>query len=109
MTIRDYQKKLDAILQCYETPYWSPLSNAAHLAEEVGEVSRVLNHMYGDKPKKASEDPDDLAGELGDVLFTLVCIANSEGVDLQDQLQSGIDKLQIRDKDRFKKKTKSIA
>ncbi len=104
MTINEYQKELDKILQAYEKPYWSPLSNVAHLVEEVGEVARVMNHKYGDKPKKKTEDPDNLADELGDVLFTLVCIANSEGVDLEQQFQTSIDKLTIRDKDRFNKK-----
>lgn len=105
MGIKEYQEVLDKILQEYETPYWSPLSNAAHLSEEVGEVARILNHMYGDKPKKASEDPDDLADELGDVLFTLVCIANAEGIDLEKQAKKAIEKLTVRDKDRFEKKS----
>jgi NTP pyrophosphatase (non-canonical NTP hydrolase) len=52
MTISEYQKHLDKILQTYKTPYWSPLSNMARLTEEVGEVARALNHMYGYKPKK---------------------------------------------------------
>jgi NTP pyrophosphatase (non-canonical NTP hydrolase) len=104
MTISEYQKHLDTILQEYEKPYWSPLSNVAHLVEEVGEVARVMNHLYGDKPKKSSESPDDLADELGDVLFTLVCIANAEGVDLQLQADKAIEKLTVRDKDRFAKK-----
>jgi NTP pyrophosphatase (non-canonical NTP hydrolase) len=63
-----------------------------------------MNHKYGDKPKKSSESPDDLADELGDVLFTLVCIANAEGVDLQKQAHKAIEKLTIRDKNRFAKK-----
>jgi len=104
LTLREFQKKLDEILQEYETPYWSPLSNTAQLVEEVGEVARVINHMYGDKPKKPGDGEDDLAGELGDVLFTVICIANSQGIDLQDQLQAGLDKLLIRDKDRHPKK-----
>ena len=105
MTIKEFQKQLDDILQEYETPYWSPLSNVAHLVEEVGEVARVVNHMYGDKPKKDSEEPDNLAEELGDTLFTLICIANSEGIDLQDQLDASLQKLLVRDKDRFNKKS----
>lgn len=104
MKISEYQKKIDESVQSLEKPYWSPLSNVAHLVEEVGEVARVMNHMYGDKPKKASESPDDLADELGDVFFTLVCIANAEGVDLEKQAMQALEKLTIRDKDRFKKK-----
>jgi NTP pyrophosphatase (non-canonical NTP hydrolase) len=104
MGIKEYQDKLDVLLQGYEKPYWSPLSNTAHLVEEVGEVARVMNHLYGDKPKKPTEEPDDLAGELGDVFFTLVCIANAEGIDLEDQASKAIEKLTVRDKDRFAKK-----
>jgi len=104
MTIREYQKNLDEILQDYKKPYWSPLSNVARLAEETGEVARVINHKYGDKPKKPSETPDDLPDELADVMFTLVSIANSEGIDLESAMQKSIEKLTVRDKDRFAKK-----
>jgi NTP pyrophosphatase (non-canonical NTP hydrolase) len=104
MTINEYQKHLDKILQGYETPYWSPLSNMAHLTEEAGEVARILNHMYGDKPKKSTEDKDDLADELADVMFSVICIANSEGILLEEPMMKSIEKLTVRDKDRFAKK-----
>ncbi|MDQ3123395.1 MAG: nucleotide pyrophosphohydrolase [bacterium] len=102
------QKKIDDILQDYEKPYWDPLSNVAHLAEEVGEVARIINHRYGDKPKKANEKEDDLEDELADLLWSLICIANQEGVNLDKGIQRAIDKLLIRDKDRFKKKSEAI-
>lgn len=98
------QKQIDDILQEYEKPYWEPLSNVARLAEEVGEVSRIINHKYGDKPKKQTEAADDLEDELADVLWSVICLANSEGIDLDKGIQRAIDKLVIRDKDRFKKK-----
>ena len=97
------QKKIDDILQQYEKPYWEPLSNVARLTEEVGEVARIINHKYGDKPKKATETPDDLEDELADILWSVICIANSEGVNLDRGMQRAIDKLLVRDKDRFKK------
>lgn len=109
MTIKEYQKQLNAILQQYEKPYWEPLSQLARLTEEVGEAARILNHKYGDKPKKAGEKEDDLADELGDIMYTCVVLANSEGIDLEEAMKKAIDKLQIRDKDRFKKKTERIA
>ena len=62
-----YQKRIDTILKQYEKPYWDPLSQLARLAEEVGEVGRILNHRFGDKPKKPTEAPDDLEEELADV------------------------------------------
>ncbi len=103
-TLGDIQKKIDDILQDYEKPYWEPLSNVARLVEEVGEVARIVNHKYGDKPKKPTETEDDLEDELADVLWTVICLANQEGVDLDRGMQRAIDKLLVRDKDRFKKK-----
>lgn len=98
------QKQIDDILQGYEKPYWEPLSNVARLVEEVGEVARIVNHKYGDKPKKPTEKDDDLEDELADVLWTVICLANQEGIDLDKGMQRAIDKLVIRDKDRFAKK-----
>lgn len=102
--LSEIQKRIDDILQGYETPYWSPLSNVARLSEEVGEVARVINHKYGDKPKKNGEKDDDLEDELADVLWTIICLANQEGINLDNGLERSIDKLLIRDKDRFAKK-----
>ncbi|QQS64551.1 nucleotide pyrophosphohydrolase [Candidatus Saccharibacteria bacterium] len=103
-SLNSLQKRIDDILQQYEKPYWGPLSNVARLAEEVGEVARVINHRYGDKPKKSNEKADDLEDELADVLWTVICLANQEGIDLDHGIQRSIDKLLIRDKERFKKK-----
>lgn len=104
MSLQDYQKEIDDWLQQYKVPYWQPLSQFARLTEEVGEVGRVLNHKYGDKPKKPTEEPDDLAGELGDILFDVMCLANSEDINLDDALQKVLTKVKTRDKDRFEKK-----
>lgn len=103
-TLKDIQKQIDDILQGYEKPYWSPLSIMARLTEETGEVARILNHKYGDKPKKPTEKDDDLEDELADVLWTVILLANREGVDLDAGLQRAIDKLLVRDKDRFERK-----
>ena len=103
--LHDIQKQIDDLLQGYEKPYWGPLSNVARLAEEVGEVARVVNHRYGDKPKKLTESEDDLEDELADVLWTIICLANQESIDLDKGLQRAIDKLLVRDKDRFAKKS----
>lgn len=104
-SLYDIQKQIDDILQEYEKPYWEPLSNLARLTEEVGEVARIINHKYGDKPKKPTESEDDLEDELADVLWSIICLANSEGVNLDRGIRRAIDKLIVRDKDRFKKKT----
>ena len=104
MTISEYQKHVDEILQQYKKPYWEPLSQLARLTEEVGEVSRILNHAYGDKPKKDTEEHEDLADELADVVYTAVVLANSQGIDLQEPLMKALEKLQVRDAGRFEKK-----
>lgn len=104
MSLKYYQKKVDDTLQPYVKPYWDPLSNLARLIEEVGEVSRILNHQYGDKPKKPDEPEQILGDELADVIYTVICIANSQGVELDDHLEKAIAKLEARDKDRFEKK-----
>lgn len=106
--IADYQKIIDDELQQYEKPYWAPLSILARMIEEVGEVSRILNHKYGDKPKKSSEEHEDLADELADVLYTVICMANSEGIELDEPLKKAIAKLSTRDKGRFAKKQQKV-
>ncbi len=104
MTLADYQKQIDDMLQGLEKPYWHPLSQMARLSEEVGEVARILNHQFGDKPKKPTEEHEDLADELADVLYTVLCLANSQKIALDKPLQRAIAKLETRDKGRFKKK-----
>lgn len=102
--LADAQKAVDDWVQEYEKPYWEPLSIFARLSEEVGEVGRVLNHQYGDKIKKEDEVPDDLAAELGDVLFALICLANAHDIDLDEAFSKTIEKSRTRDRDRFTKK-----
>ncbi|MES2225887.1 MAG: nucleotide pyrophosphohydrolase [Patescibacteria group bacterium] len=101
---KDAQKKLDDWAQTLEEPYWPPLSELAALTEEVGEVARLLNHMYGSKPKKVEEAQQELGGELMDVIFATMCIANSHGIDLDPEFEKMMDKCYGRDKDRFAKK-----
>jgi NTP pyrophosphatase (non-canonical NTP hydrolase) len=103
-SLADYQKEIDDMLQAYETPYWEPLSILARLIEEVGEVARILNHQYGDKPKKATEKPQELSEELADVLYSIICLANREGISLEGPLERAIAKLETRDAGRFTKK-----
>lgn len=103
-TLKQYQKEIDNWAQLHETPYWSPMSQLARVIEEVGELARIYNHEYGDKIKKPTEEPDDFEGEIGDIIFALMCIANRHGVDLDAAVQSAVDKAQGRDKDRFPRK-----
>jgi NTP pyrophosphatase (non-canonical NTP hydrolase) len=104
VSLSDYQKEVDDWLQGYKVPYWEQLSQLARLMEEVGELSRVYNHAYGGKVKKATEEPDDLEGELGDILFTVICLANSDKIDLDEALKKVIIKAKTRDRDRYERK-----
>ena len=104
MPLKSYQEEIDDWAQSLKVPYWSPFSQLARLSEEVGELARVYNHKYGEKPKKPTEEPDDMAGEMGDILFDLICMANTEGINLDEALQGVITKAKTRDKDRFEKK-----
>lgn len=104
-TFKQYQKEVDDWAQTLEKPYWSPMSQLARIVEEVGELARVYNHRDGDKIKKPSEDPDDMEGEIGDILFVIMCMANSEDIDLDRALQKVITKVHTRDKDRFARKS----
>ena len=104
MSLAAYQKKIDDSLQPLAKPYWDPLSQLARIIEEVGEVSRILNDKYGDKPKKKDEVLEDLADELADIIFATICLANSEGIDLDPAMKRAIAKLHTRDKDRYKRK-----
>lgn len=101
-----HQKSVDKWAQTLEEPYWPPLSMFARLAEEVGELGRLLNHLYGSKPKKITEAQQELGEELADVLFALICIANSHDIDLDKELDKVLLKSKIRDKGRFKTKIK---
>jgi len=76
----------------------------AALTEEVGEVARLLNHMYGSKPKKAEEAAQELGSEIVDVIFAAMCLANKHGIDLDAEFDKKMDKCYGRDKDRFEKK-----
>lgn len=80
------------------------MSQLASLAEEVGELARIYNHKYGDKVKKKTEAADDLEGELADILFAVLCMANQEGINMDQAMQKMLNKARTRDADRFEKK-----
>ncbi len=107
MSLEDYQKKIDSSLQNFKKPYWHPLSQFARIVEEVGEVSRILNHKFGDKPIKTTEKLGSLEDELADVIYSIICLANSQKIKLDIPLETAINKLMTRDKDRFERKAVS--
>jgi len=108
MTLKDIQKDVDNWTSQYTPQYWPPHEILARLTEETGEVAREINHLYGTKKKKEIEQGEhqkNLGQELADVIFTVVCMANSKGINLQEEWeQMKNEKLNNRDKDRFTKK-----
>lgn len=104
-TIEDAQHAVDAWINQWEEGYWSPLSNLARLTEEVGELARLVNETHGDKPGRGDDGPGDIDEELGDLLFVVITLANSLNVDLDDALRQAMDKYDVRDADRFTRRT----
>jgi NTP pyrophosphatase (non-canonical NTP hydrolase) len=100
-TLGQFQADVDEWIKAVGGGYWSPHANLARIAEEVGELARLINHLYGPKPKKRSEVAQDLGEELADIVFATICIANSEGIDLESSLLSVLDKVWHRDRDRY--------
>lgn len=95
------QKKLDDHMQRMGWPYWTPHQILARIVEEVGELARIVNHTFGPKPKKKTEEAQELELEVGDIYYALICFANSNNISLSDALQKCIEKGEKRDKNRF--------
>ncbi|MFY0757836.1 nucleotide pyrophosphohydrolase [Metabacillus dongyingensis] len=103
-TIKDLQKEVDAYIGQFKEGYFSPLAMMARLTEEMGELAREINHTYGEKPKKQSEQEKKIEEEAGDILFVLICLANSLNIDLEEAHNLVMKKFNTRDKDRWTKK-----
>lgn len=104
MEIKEMQQEVDNWISQFEEGYWNPLSMMARLAEEVGELAREINHQYGEKTKKPEEPIGDLALEMADILFILICYANSLNIDLEDAFKRVMAKYRYRDSDRWTRK-----
>lgn len=104
MALNEYQQQVDTWAQQFDPSYFPPLAMMARLTEETGEVAREINHLYGPKQRKPSEEEGNLGEELSDVIFTICCIANSEGIDLDKEFRGVMEKCLRRDNDRFKRK-----
>lgn len=104
MSLQDAQSRVDAWISQFEEGYFHPLTNLARLAEEVGELAREVNHRFGQKTKKQEEPEGDMAMEMADILFVLICMANREGIDLDQAFDRMMNKVESRDKERWTKK-----
>jgi len=82
MSLKDAQKQVDEWISQHKVQYWQPHEMLARLIEEVGELAREINNIYGPKKKKSSEDVKEIEDEIADVIFTIICLANSQGIDL---------------------------
>ena len=106
MTIQDAQKNVDQWIKTVGVRYFSELTNMAILTEEVGELARIMARKYGEQSFKKGESADNLADEMADVLWVLICLANQTGVDLQEALQKNIEKKSTRDAHRHQQNEK---
>ncbi|MCA1320723.1 nucleotide pyrophosphohydrolase [Bacillus tianshenii] len=100
-TMKEMQQEVDRYISQFKEGYFSPLAMLARMTEELGELSREVNHYYGEKPKKNTEKENTMEEEMGDVLFVLICFANSLNIDLQEAHDRVMHKFQTRDKDRW--------
>lgn len=99
ITIREAQQAVDDWIKRYGVRYFSELTNMAVLTEEVGELARIVARRYGDQSAKEGEKLD-LADEMADVMWVLMCMANQTGVDLTEALRKNIEKKTSRDSER---------
>ena len=104
-TVEEMQAAVDAWVRESGGGYWQAPSQMLRIMEEVGELSRLVNHLHGEKPKKATEARQNLPEEIGDLLFTLTCLANAEGVDLQAAMETVLAKYRRRDAERWRPDT----
>lgn len=102
VSLRAYQNAVDLAIHRQGPGYWPPFIIFARLIEEMGEIGRELNHLHGPKKRKEGEPPGSLGDEIADAIFTLICLANSEKIDLDASLERAIRKCDERDRDRFK-------
>lgn len=100
-SLKEIQNEVDRYISQFKEGYFSPLSLLARLSEEVGELAREVNHQFGEKPKKPTEEENTIENELGDLLFILICFANSLGIDLTKAHDEVLNKFQTRDANRW--------
>ena len=106
MELNTAQQKVDQWIQEHGVRYFNELTNMAILAEEVGELARIVARRYGEQSEKESDKNKDLGDEMADVLWVLICLANQTGVNLAEAFQRNLEKKTIRDKDRHHQNTK---
>ncbi|MEI6765586.1 MAG: nucleotide pyrophosphohydrolase [Bacteroidota bacterium] len=102
MTLEQAQGLVDQWIRANGVRYFNELTNMALLTEEVGEVARIIARCYGEQSSKEQDKKADLADELADVMFVLICLANQTGIDLTEAFNKNLEKKTIRDSQRHK-------
>ena len=103
LTLKEAQQRVDAWIGRFEEGYFPPLLMLARLTEETGEVARVVSHAHGKTPKPG-EAAGELAEELADLLFVVISMANSHGIDLEEAFLAAMAKYEARDSERWTRK-----
>ena len=106
MTINEAQQQVDGWIRTIGVRYFSELTNMAILTEEVGELARIMARTYGDQSFKKTDLDKNLADEMADVLWVLICLANQTGVNLTEAFQKNIEKKTMRDSERHQQNQK---
>ncbi|HET6766961.1 MAG TPA: nucleotide pyrophosphohydrolase [Chitinophagaceae bacterium] len=106
MTINEAQQHVDGWIKTVGVRYFSELTNMAILTEEVGELARIMARTYGDQSFKKTDLDKNMADEMADVLWVLICLANQTGVNLTDAFQKNIEKKTKRDAERHQQNEK---
>jgi NTP pyrophosphatase (non-canonical NTP hydrolase) len=106
ITLKEAQNKVDEWIKTTGVRYFKELTNLGILMEEVGELSRIMVRKFGEQSFKESDKGKDLADEMADVLWVLICLANQTGVDLAEALEKNFEKKNLRDSERHKENEK---
>lgn len=106
ITIKEAQQKVDNWIKTYGVRYFNELTNTAILMEEVGEVARIMARSYGEQSFKESDEKYDLADEMADILWVLICLANQTNIDLTAAFNRNMEKKTLRDKNRHQNNSK---
>jgi len=102
MKIKEMQKIVDDWVKNNTPGYWKPNNMMLRLIEEVGELAREINDRYGEKPKKSNKENKNIDDEIADIIFTVICLANSLGIDLEKSFKIMMEKYENRDKERYR-------
>jgi NTP pyrophosphatase (non-canonical NTP hydrolase) len=104
MTFKGAQQDTARWIAQFKDGYWPPADQIVCLTEEVGELAREVNHRFGPKPRKPTEAQGDMGEEMADIVFILCCLANQQGIDLDEAWERHMRKLDVRDGKRFERK-----